>query len=133
MAENELMEASNGSEFLPLFAILGWLGLKISWLPVRVGKTELGLETGLGELNLDLSSDLMLRGVALSLLVRLTFPGVSRKMCTQLRAVSVTLAFGRTVWRGLKMSCTPITSAGMSRLISPMITRMIFGTKPADQ
>ena len=47
------MEASDGSAFLPLFVILGWLGLITSWFPKRVGETELGLESGLGELNLE--------------------------------------------------------------------------------
>ena len=37
---------SNGSEFLPLFAILGWLGLITYWLPKCAGYTDLGLEPG---------------------------------------------------------------------------------------
>ena len=59
---------------------------------------------------------------------RLTFSGVPRKIRTQLRAASVILAFGRTVRRGLKMSCTPIKSAVMIGLIGPMTTGMIFWT-----
>ena len=97
------MEASNGSVFLPLLAILGWIGLTISWFLVQVGETELGLETGLGELNLEFSPETMLHGVALSLIVWLTFPGAPRKMHAQLRTASVTLSFGSTVWRRLKM------------------------------
>ena len=68
------------------------------------------------------------RGVASSLPMQLTFPGVSRKMRVQLCADSVTITFGRTVWRGLKMSCTPTTLAVKSGLIGPMRTGMIFGT-----
>ena len=49
-------------------------------------------------------------------------------MRAQLRATSVTLTFGRTVWRGLKLSCTLTTSAVTSGLIGPMMTGMIFGT-----
>ena len=121
------MEASDGSAFLPLFVILGWLGLITSWFPKRAGEMELGLETGIGELNLDFSLDLMSRFVELSLPVRLNFPGF-RKIRAQLRPVSATLAFGSTVWRGLKISCIPITSAVKSGLVVPMTTGMIFGT-----
>ena len=48
------MEASNGSAFLPLFAILGWLGLKIYWFPIRVGETDVATNVGLWQLALDL-------------------------------------------------------------------------------
>ena len=103
------MISSNGSEFLPPFAILGWLGMITSWFLKHAGETELGLDTGIGELNLELSSELTYRGVESSLPDRLTFSGV-RKICAQLRATSVTLAFGSTVLRGIKMSCRPTTS-----------------------
>ena len=122
------MGVSNGSVFLPLFAILGGIGLITSWFPKRAGETELELETGIGELNLEFSSELMYRGVASSLLSPLTFLGFLLKMRVQLRATSVMLALGRTVWRGLKISCMPITSTVMSGLIGPMMTGMIFGT-----
>ena len=39
-AKNPLMEALNGLAFLPLLVILGWLGLKIYWFPIRVGETD---------------------------------------------------------------------------------------------
>ena len=45
------MGASNGSVFLPLFAILGWFGLITSWLSKRDGETLVLLELGLWELN----------------------------------------------------------------------------------
>ena len=70
----------------------------------------------------------MFHGVSSSLLVWITFLEVSWKMPAQLRATSVTLSFRSTTWRGLKMSCTPITSMVMGGLISSMATWMIFGT-----
>ena len=127
------MEASNGSAFLPLFVILGWLGLTISWFPVRVGETELPMQIGPWGLNLEFSSELMFRDVALSLIVRLIFLEVPRKMCAQLRTASVTLSLRSTVWCGLKMSCTPITLTVMGAIIGQMTTGMIFGkNRPND-
>ena len=79
------------------FVILGWLGLITSWFLKRAGETELGFETGLGELNLDLVSAMLTSlGVAPSLPVLLTFLGV-QKMRAKLCAASVTLAFVSTV------------------------------------
>ena len=49
-------------------------------------------------------------------------------MPAQLRAASVTLAFMRTVWHGLKISCMPITLTVIIGLIDPMTTGIIFGT-----
>ena len=63
-AKDLSMGDSNGSALLPLFTILGWLGLIASWFPKRTGGTELGLDTDLGELNLELSLELMSRGVS---------------------------------------------------------------------
>ena len=91
------MEALNGSAFLPLFEILRWLGLKISWFPVRIGETELPMQLGTWELNLEFSSELISHGVATPLLAYITFPESPRKMRAQLHAASVTLSFGRTV------------------------------------
>ena len=51
--------------------------------------------------------------------VRLTFPGV-QKIRTQLRAASMTLDFWSTVWRRLKMSCTPTTLDRLTRSSPPM-------------
>ena len=50
------MEASNGSAFLPLLAVLELLGLKISWFPIRVGETDVATNVGLPQLALDLVS-----------------------------------------------------------------------------
>ena len=50
------MEASNGSAFLYLLAVLELLGLKISWFPIRVGETEVAMKIGLPQLALDLVS-----------------------------------------------------------------------------
>ena len=58
----------------------------------RTVETELGLEPGIGELNLEFLSNLTSYGMELSLPVRLTFPGV-RKMHAQLRAAFVALTF----------------------------------------
>ena len=52
----------------------------------------------------------------------------SLKMRAQPRAAPVTLTFRSTVWRGLKISCTPTTSAVTSGLIGPKKTNMIYGT-----
>ena len=49
------MEASNGSAFLPLLAVLELLGLKISWFPIRVGETDVATNVGLSQLALDLA------------------------------------------------------------------------------
>ena len=78
MANDPSMGVSNRSEFLPLFLILGWLGLITSWFLKRAGGADLWLEPGLGELNLEFSSDLTSFGVEFSLSVRLTFPGVRK-------------------------------------------------------
>ena len=50
------MEASNGSAFLPLLAVLGLLGLKISWFPICVGETDVTVKLGLPKIALDLVS-----------------------------------------------------------------------------
>ena len=76
MAENTLMVASSGSEFLALIAMMDRLGLIISCVPVRAGETELGLELGLGGFNLAVTSaKLTSPDVDPSLPVRLTFLG----------------------------------------------------------
>ena len=51
------MEASDGSAFLPLLAVLELLGLKIYWFPIRVGETEVATKLGLPQLALDLVSE----------------------------------------------------------------------------
>ena len=48
------MEASNGLAFLPLLAVLEFLGLKIYWCPIRIGETDVATNIGLPQLNLDL-------------------------------------------------------------------------------
>ena len=48
------MEALNGSAFLPLLAVLEFLGLKISWFPIRVGETVVATKVGLPKIALDL-------------------------------------------------------------------------------
>ena len=104
MAKNPLMVASNGSSFLLLFAVLGWLGLKISWFPIRGGETDVATNVGLWKLALDLVfEEEASLGVSWSLSVPITFP-VVREMRTQGRAPNVTFACGRTVWRELKLS-----------------------------
>ena len=52
-------------------------------------------------------------------------PRSPENMCALLRTASVTFAFGSTVWRGLKLSCTPTTPAVTSELIGPMATGMV--------
>ena len=51
------MEASNGSAFLPLLAVLESLGLKISWFPICVGERVVAMAVGLPQLALDLVSE----------------------------------------------------------------------------
>ena len=50
------MEASNGSAFLPLLAVLESRGLKISWFLIRVEETDKSSNFGLPKLALDLVS-----------------------------------------------------------------------------
>ena len=50
------MEASNGSAFLPLLAVLELLGLEISWFPIHIGEKDVATKVGLPQLALDLVS-----------------------------------------------------------------------------
>ena len=117
------MGASNRLAFLPLFAILGWLGLITSWFLKRAGVTKLGLEPVLGKLNLEFLSELTSYGMEPFLLIRLTFPGF-RKIRPQLRVATVTLTFGSTAQNLLQYH--PI--GGDERLISAMTTGVTLGT-----
>ena len=77
--EKPLMEASNGSVFLPLLVILGLLGLKISWFPIRVGDTGVAKNVGIWQLTLDLVlEEEAPLGVVRSLPVPITFPVVRK-------------------------------------------------------
>ena len=119
---------SRGSEFLAHFAILERLGLITFCVPVRAGDIELGLEPRLGGFNLDfVSADLMSRGVDPSLPLRHTFLGV-RKMRAQLRATSMMLAFGSTVWCGLRISYITTALAVTGRLFRLITNGTMFGT-----
>ena len=116
------MEASNGLTFLFLFAILGWLGLKIPWFPIYIGETDVATNVWLWQITLDLlSEEEASLGVARSLSVPITF-AVVRKMCAQGRAASVTFACRRTVWCWLQFSCETSTLA---------VTRGVMGQKTA--
>ena len=57
------MEASNGSAFLPLLAVLELLGLKISWFPIRVEETVVATKVGLPQLALGLVSTAFMAGL----------------------------------------------------------------------
>ena len=57
------MEASNGSAFLPLLAVMDLLGLKMSWFPIRVGETEVTKKLRLPQLALDLVSTAWIAGM----------------------------------------------------------------------
>ena len=57
------MEASNGSAFLPLLAVLKSLGLKISWFLIRVEETDRSTNFGLLKLALDLVSMALMAGL----------------------------------------------------------------------
>ena len=125
MAGNILREASNGTAFLSLLAILGWIGLKISWLPIRVGEMDVATNVGIWQLNLDLvleeEAPLV---VARSLSVPIMFP-VVRKMSAQGRAASVTFACRRTVSRGLKLSCATSTLAATGGVMGQTVAWMV--------
>ena len=111
------MEASNGSAFLPLLAVLELLGLKISWFPIRVGEMDVATNAGLWKIALDLvSEEEASLGVARSLSIPTMFPLVW-KIRAQGRATSMMFAYGRTIWRGLKLSCPTSTSAVTSRVM----------------
>ena len=69
------MEASNGSAFLPLLEVLGFLGLKISWFPIHAEETDVATNVGLWQITLDrISEGKASLGVAQSLSVLLAFP-----------------------------------------------------------
>ena len=125
---NKLMGASSGSDFLTFCGIMDRLGLTISCVPVRVGELEVPMKFELWRVNLAVATAVLTsRGVELSMPVRLTSLGV-RKMPATLRAVSVTISFGSTVWRASKLShitCTSSVTSWSIRQISPW---MIFGT-----
>ena len=105
------MEVLNGLVFLPLLAVLGLFGLKISWFPIRVRETNVDTNVRLWQLALDLVSEGEASlGAEWSLSLLITIP-VVRKMCAQGRATSVTFVSGRDVWCGLKLSCETSTSA----------------------
>ena len=119
------MEVPNGSAFLPLLAVLGWLRLKVYRFPIRVGETDVATNIGIWRLALDLvSEEEASLGMARSLSVPITFP-VVQKMQEQGRTASVTMACGRTVWRGLKLSCTTSALAVMSRLMGRTTACMV--------
>ena len=122
------MEASCGSAFLPLLAVLRLLGLKISWSPIHFGETDVSTNVGLWQLALDLvSEEEASLGVAPSLSVPITFP-VVQKIRAQGRTASVTFACGRDVWRGFKLSCNTsiltVTSGLMGRTAAWMVGLM---------
>ena len=57
------MEASNGSAFLLLLAVLELLGLKISWFLIRIRETDGTMKLGLLQLDLDLVSTAWMSGL----------------------------------------------------------------------
>ena len=57
------MEASNGSAFLPLLAVLELLGLKISWFLIRIEEMDKSMNFGLPKLALDLVSMNLMAGL----------------------------------------------------------------------
>ena len=57
------MEASNGSAFLPLLAILESLGLKISWSLIRVEEMNESTNFGLPKIALHLVSMALMAGL----------------------------------------------------------------------
>ena len=119
------METRNGLVFLPLLAVLGLLGLKISWFPIRVGETDVATNVGLWQRALDLvMGEAVSLGVARSLSISITF-AVVRKMRAQGCAASVTFAYGRDVWRGLKLSCATSTSEVASGVMGRTIAWMV--------
>ena len=67
MTKVTFVGASNGSAFLLLFVILGWLGLMTSWFQKIAGETDILLKPGIWELNLEfVMAKLMSLGVVLS-------------------------------------------------------------------
>ena len=57
------MEASNGSAFLLLLAVLESPGLKISWFLIRVEETDKSTNFGLPKIALDLVSMALMAGL----------------------------------------------------------------------
>ena len=120
------MEESNGSALLYLFPILlGCLGMTIYRSMKCTGETEVTTKPGICKLNLEfISEGKASLGVALSLSVPLTFPGV-QLIRAQLFATSVTFDCGRTVLHGIKLPRAPTTTAVMSGVIGPITTWMV--------
>ena len=101
------MEASNGSTFLPLLAVLELVGLKISLFPICVGETDVATNVGLLQLTLDLVSEGKASlGVARSLSVPITFP-VVWKILQKERTTSVCLSAGATSGTGSSSLARP--------------------------
>ena len=83
MAVNPLIEAPNGSAFLPLLAVLELLGLKMSLFPILVEETNVAMNVGLPQLVIDfISEEEASLGMARSLSVPITF-SVVQKMLVQ--------------------------------------------------
>ena len=102
--ENPVMGALNGSAFHALVVMMDRLGLKIYSAPVLVGEMEVLLKLGIGGFNLVLDTEVLTSCcVETSLPVQITFLGF-RKMQAPLRAASMTVSFGSTVWRNPKVS-----------------------------
>ena len=107
------MGASSGLALLTLVVMMDRLGLTIGWFPFCVGELEVLLKLGLGGVNLAVATAVLTsRGVDLSLPIWLTSLEV-RKMPVPLRAASVTISFGSTVWCTPKASRIPGTSSVM--------------------
>ena len=122
------MEVSSGSALLSSSGMMDRFGLKISCVPVRVGELEVFMEFLICRVNLAVAAEVfMSRGVEPSLPFRLTSLGF-RKMRAPLRAASVTISFGGTIWRAPKVSWIPGTSSVTSWSIGRIALWVIFGT-----
>ena len=98
------MEALNGSAFLPLLAVLEFLGLKISLFPILVGYMDVATNVGLPKLALDLVLEKEASlGVAQSLFVPITLSVVQNR-----RAPSFTFACKIDVWHRRKLFCAHV-------------------------
>ena len=85
------------------------------------------MKFGLWRINLAVAKAVLTsRGVEPYLPVRLTSLGV-RKMCAPLRAASVAISFGSTIWQAPKVSWIPGTSSVTSWSIGWIAPWMIFG------
>ena len=92
------MGAPSGLAFLRLCGMMDHLGMKISSVQVRVEDLDVLMKFGIWRVNLEVATAVLMScDMEPSLPVRITSIGV-RKIHAPLRAASLTISSGSTVW-----------------------------------